>query len=75
MLFLVFLFSVSAVGLKQETIETSADIAISNQKIEWGIKRGDNHIQPDLGSENKRIIDKFEGISMGNSEKPYIFNF
>ena len=72
-LFLVFLFSVSAVGLKQETIETSADIAISNQKIEWGIKRGDNHIQPDLGSENKRIIDKFEGISMGNSEKPYIY--
>lgn len=72
-LFLVFLFSASAIGLKQETVETSATPAVSNQKIEWGIKRGKDHAQPDLGAENKRIIDKYEGISMGNSEKPYIY--
>ena len=72
-LFLVFMFSLSAVGLKQNTVETSANIAVSNQKIEWGIRRGDNHNQPDLGKENKMIIDKYDGISMGNSNKPYIY--
>ncbi len=30
-----------------------------NKKICWGIKRNDNHEQPDLGKENKELIDKY----------------
>ena len=71
---LTCVFTVSVVNLnQQETMETSSTDVVSNKKIEWGIKRGDNHEQPDLGSENKQIIDKYDGISMGNSEKPYIY--
>ena len=71
---LTCVFAVSVVNLnQQETMETSSTDVVSNKKIEWGIKRGDNHEQPDLGSENKRIIDKYDGISMGNSEKPYVY--
>ena len=71
---LTCVFTVSVVNLnQQETMETSSTDVVSNKKIEWGIKRGDNHEQPDLGSENKRIIDKYDGISMGNSEKPYVY--
>ena len=29
-----------------------------NQKICWGIKRNDNHEQPDLGKENTELIKK-----------------
>ena len=62
----------SVISLNQDTVQTSANV-VSDKKIEWGIKRNDNHEQPDLGSENKRIIDKYNGISMGTKEKPYIY--
>ena len=70
----VFAFSVISMNTNENTqiLETSSEV-LSDKKIEWGIKRGDNHNQPDLGSENKRIIDKYEGISMGNNEKPYVY--
>lgn len=55
----------------EEVIETSS--TLGNQKIGWGIKRNDNHTQPDLGSTNKMLIDKYNGIAMGNSEKNYIY--
>ena len=47
--------------------------AISNKKICWGIKRSDNHEQPDVGKENNRIIDKYNGMCLGNSEKKYLY--
>lgn len=53
-------------------IQTNAT-AENNKKIEWGIKRADNHEQPDLGKENKNVIDTYEGIAMGNKEKKYVY--
>ena len=41
-----------------ESLLTSAS-AVSNKKISWGIKRNNNHNQPDVGAENKRIIEKY----------------
>lgn len=67
----IFIFSVCTMNNK--TIETDSKITISDKKIEWGIKRGENHEQPDLGNENKNMIDKYDGISIGNSENPYIY--
>ena len=55
-----------------ETIETS-NSELSNKKIGWGIKRNDSHEQPDLGIENKKILEENNGIAMGNSEKKYIY--
>lgn len=71
--FLVIVFTVSVVNIDNKTVETSSASVVSTKKIEWGIKRGENHNQPNLGEENKRIIDKYNGISMGNSEKKYIY--
>ena len=72
-IFLIFIFTFSIANLNtSQTVETSTKV-LSDKKIGWGIKRADNHQQPDLGAENKRIIDKYEGISMGNSEKPYVY--
>lgn len=46
---------------------------LSNKKIEWGIKRGKNHEQPDLGITNKRIIDEANGIAIGSSESKKVY--
>lgn len=59
---------------KEEILETSAEVGkLSNTKIGWGIKRNDNHMQPDLGSKNKELIDMYKGIAMGNNEKKYVY--
>ena len=46
---------------------------ISNKFIGWGIKRNDNHMQPDLGSENKMLIDKYGGIAIGNKDSKSVY--
>ena len=70
---LILVFTLSVVNVNNKTIETSTTAALSDKKRGWEIKRGDKHEQPNLGAENKWIIDEYNGISMGNSEKPYIY--
>ena len=68
---IVSLSLISRIG-NDNSIDTSAQ-SLSNKKIGWGIKRADNHEQPDLGSENKKLLEQYNGIAMGNSEKKYIY--
>lgn len=74
----ILLVCISIAGIKENnvirenTVTTSAT-NLSNQKIGWGIKRVNNHAQPDLGSRNKELIDKYKGIAMGNNEKKYVY--
>lgn len=53
------------------TLETNA--GLSNKSIGWGIKREKDHKQPDLGSENKKLIDSYKGIAMGNSTDKVVY--
>ena len=58
----------------KESISTSTNAQqISNKKIGWGIKRNDNHEQPDLGKSNKEVLEKNNGIAMGNNNDKYIY--
>ncbi len=63
----------------KETVPTSSNIEpaeiekLSNKQIGWGLKRGNNNQQPDVGSTNKKILDKYEGIYMGNADKKYVY--
>lgn len=75
---LLMMLGISIAGKSNEiVVRTSAtEINIenlNNTKIGWGIKRNDNHEQPDLGKKNKELMDKYNGICMGNKEKPYIY--
>lgn len=54
-------------------VDTSSSNGLSNKKIGWGIKRNDNHEQPDVGSENKKILENNNGICLGNKDKKYIY--
>lgn len=57
-----------------KTQKTNASVELSNKKIGWGIKRSNNHEQPDIGATNKQLIEKYEGISIGgtNSKNVYL---
>lgn len=59
--------------LTSATLDQSQIESLSNKKIGWGIKRNDNHDQPDVGSTNKEILDKYQGMYMGNSESKKIY--
>ena len=60
----LILFLLCVIQLNEE--EIIATSAQNNKTIEWGIKRESNNMQPDFGSENKLLIDKNNGIAMGN---------
>jgi len=70
----IFTFSVIALNKdsNNNTIATSGQV-LSNKKIGWGIKRNDNHEQPDLGKANKELLEKYDGIAMGNNEEKYVY--
>lgn len=55
------------------SILTNASASADNKKISWGIKRNDNHEQPDVGESNKKILEENEGICLGNKDKKYIY--
>ena len=57
---------------QEKFINTNAE-SVSNKKIEWGIKRNDHHEQPDLGSENRKVLEENSGIALGNSESKIIY--
>ena len=59
--------------LKSTSTSTSDYSSLSNKKIAWGIKRADNHDQPDVGKENVEVMKKYNGIFMGNSEKKTVY--
>ena len=73
---LIFVFGIALVINNNDvntTILTSSADTLSNTKIDWGIKRSDNHEQPDVGSKNKEILDRYQGIYLGNKDKKTIY--
>ena len=72
-LLIVFSLIILSNKKQEEAITTSAQAGLSNKKIEWGIKRNDNHEQPDLGANNRKILESNNGIAMGNNTDKYIY--
>ena len=70
----IFTFSVITLNgdLNNNTVTTSSEV-LSNKKIGWGIKRAENHEQPDLGSSNMSLLKEYDGIAMGNSEDKFVY--
>ena len=71
----IFTFSIIVLNndLDNEAVTTSSAGVLSNKKIGWGIKRAENHVQPDLGSKNVELLSKYNGIAMGNSNDKYVY--
>ena len=72
----MIVFSVSVLKANNEAIHVtsqSVNASLSNTKIGWGIKRAQNHEHPDLGAKNKELIEKYNGIAMGNSNSKNVY--
>lgn len=72
----MIIFSITVIKVNEETVHVtskSVDTSLSNQKIGWGIKRGKEHTQPDLGTKNKELIEKYNGMALGNSESKNVY--
>ena len=52
---------------------TTSSMILSNEKIGWGIKRNSNHNQPDVGENNKRVLEENGGICLENKDKGNIY--
>ena len=56
---LLIIFSLTLININQEQKTTlTSTQGLSNKKIGWGIKRNDNHEQPDLGKNNIEVLEK-----------------
>ena len=86
MVLLMAVISISVItSQKEKTINTNTQVVSAKKiewgikrndnpkKIEWGIKRNDNHEQPDVGSENRKILEENNGICLGNKENKTIY--
>lgn len=71
--FIAVLVGITFIFTKEDAIQVSTTTALSNEKIEWGVKREKDHKQPDLGSKNINLMKKYDGIAMGNSEKNIVY--
>ena len=70
----LMILTITVIAKPEDTKETIATTStLSNTKIGWGIKRKDNHEQPDLGSTNQQLIDQYNGMAMGNREDKSIY--
>lgn len=70
----MLVFGVSVLNIEEDTVPVNAGEAkFDNTKIGWGIKREKDHKQPDLGTKNRELIEKYNGIAMGNANKNYVY--
>ena len=72
LIILILIVSILIYNNQNKTIATNGT-ALNSGKIEWGIKRGSNHQQPDLGAMNKRIIEEHKGIAIGNKDSKKVY--
>ena len=72
---LILVVGLICVGIVNDDTKVvpTGTIALSNKCIGWGIKRNDNHKQPDIGSTNKALIEKYDGIAMGNKDSKNVY--
>ena len=59
-------------GSREELLSANTE-NLSTNKIEWGIKRGDNNKQPDVGTVNRQLMEESNSIYLGNKDKKVIY--
>lgn len=68
----ICVFSFSVISLNKISITTNGT-ALSNKTIGWGIKRAQNNMQPDMGTENKQLLEENGGICLGKDTEKVIY--
>ena len=72
-IFIVVIFAVSLVVVNNnQTISTSVSVA-NSKVIGWGIKRANNNMQPDVGADNRKMLEENGGICLGKDTEKVIY--
>ncbi len=61
----LFSICIFQMDIESKNIRSVVSNTGENQKLEWGIKRNDNHERPDVGDKNKQILEANGGICLG----------
>ena len=72
LIILILVLSFFFLNNEKQIQETNAEV-VSNKKIGWGIKRNNNHEQPDVGSKTKELLESNNGITLGNKDEKVIY--
>lgn len=67
----MYIFVLIIAILLQYSLTTFA--STDNEKCAWGFCRGTDHAQPRLDSKPLKILEKYGGIAMGNSDSKQIY--
>lgn len=70
---IIIVFAISLiVANNNQTVSTSVG-STNSKTIGWGIKRANNNMQPDVGAENKKMLEENNGICLGKDNKKIIY--
>jgi peptidoglycan-N-acetylmuramic acid deacetylase len=67
----IFVVSLLLLSISQMALAQANEL--SNETLAWGFRRGENHAQPVLDSKSLQVINKFNGIAMGNDQDKYVY--
>ncbi len=67
----ITIFSLSLVLLNED--DNLVQTFSANQKVGWGVKQNKNHEQPDVGAENKKVLEENNGICLGSKDSKNIY--
>ena len=70
---IAFAILIMMIILFQFTILSKASETISNELISWGLKRSNDHKPPTLDSHSLEVLNKYNGLSIGNSNDKSIY--
>ena len=72
-LLIISIFTVCLIFANKETTILTNSGVENEKKLSWGIKRAQNNEQPDVGDNNKKILENNGGICLGNKENKNIY--
>ena len=73
LLIVIFSYIIYEKTENDKVVETFSGSGVSNKKIEWGVKRNSEHEQPDVGKDNKKVLEENEGLCLGNKDSKKIY--
>ena len=66
---ILIMFSICTIQLNKINLLQTSVSAEDNKTIGWGIKRNNNHQQPDVGVQNRSILEQNGGIDEETKDK------
>ena len=68
-----FICLILVVSILQFSLASEANQELSNEILAWGFRRGENHKPAVLDAESLKVVEKFNGMAIGNPEKKNIY--